>query len=149
MNDLKIKAVNISLILLITGIGIKLFSEKSEKSIIKMIVTIIVIISLFNINIHSLLSQENEYSWFGFEEDLSQEENELKDDISKLVRDEIEEDIKNIVGGFDSSADTEIIIEESIIKINVTSEKLNSSDETEIISELKDDFDCELELHIN
>lgn len=148
MNEIKLWAQDIALLIIVTGILIKTISSKSERKIMRMVTTLIIIVTVFRINVASVISGlEN-----NIEEDINASCEEvsasLLSELSLMGENEIRQYIKKIIEKYDSAALSQINITETGIEIIISSVNISYSDTVRIKNELQPDFDCDINIKV-
>lgn len=146
MNEIKIWATNFSVILIVTGLITKLINGKSEKNLLRFVVVLVIVSTIFSIKNISFddfslsMFEDIETEISNMSETLSEK---IKNDGMKAVCNRIEEIIKE----FDKSAKVNSVITENNVTsvIQTDSENLDIQD---IKLRLKEEFDCEFEIFI-
>lgn len=146
MNEIKIWATNFSVILIVTGLITKLINGKSEKNLLRFVVVLVIVSTIFSIKNISF----DDFSLYMFEDIETEISNmsetlseKIKNDGMKAVCNRIEEIIKE----FDKSAKVNSVITENNVTSVIQTDSENL-DIQEIKLRLKEEFDCEFEIFI-
>ncbi len=125
MSEIKSWAFSLCLILIVTGVFMRLLPERSDKKTVKFVVTLILIVCLFKLDISSVgdmfkadFSVENG-------EAVSEYESELKEKISGSVNSETEEQIVEIYKEYDENAEIELITDGGKPTVIITGTRLS------------------------
>lgn len=144
MNEIKIWAQDISIILIVTGILIKTVSEKSERHIMRVITTLVIVTAILRLNISAVSDSCNRTAKpeinYSYDEMSSRLYNELSNMSEKSLRDYIIEIIKT----YDKNSLSEIIINENNIEIKIKSESMTGEDYESIKNRLKSEINCNI-----
>ena len=144
MSELRTWATNLSLILIVTGIFMKTVSSKNEKMILRLVVTMILIVSVFQLNV----SQVAENFSLDIKSEISGDteilNNNLMNSLSEFGKEQVEEAVRKIVQNYDENASVVTKLSENTVHIIIKSDVITSSDIDIIKSELQNEFDCEI-----
>lgn len=140
MSSIKIWAENMALILIVTGIVMKIISSKSERLIIRLVVTMILIVSVFQVN----LSPDNFYSLKIDVEDFSYKEEEIIGEIENKTVISVENKFRELISEYDNNSSFETDISDNVIIIKLNKSKLSDDELTEIENEMSEYFSCEV-----
>lgn len=140
MYSIKIWAENLALILIVTGIVMKTVSSKSERLIIRLVVIMILIVSVFQVN----LSPDNFYSLKIDVEDFSYKEEEIIGEIENKTVISVENKFRELISEYDNSSSFETDISDNVIIIKLNKSKLSDDELTEIENEMSEYFSCEV-----
>lgn len=140
MSSIKIWAENMAIILIVTGIVMKIISSKSERLIIRLVVTMILIVSVFQVN----LSPDNYYSLKIDVEDFSYKEEEIIGEIENKTVISVENKFRELISEYDNNLSFETDISDNVIIIKLNKSKLSDDELTEIENEMSEYFSCEV-----
>lgn len=144
MNELRTWATNLSLILIVTGVFMKTVSSKNEKMILRLVVTMILIVSVFQLNV----SQVAENFSLDIDSEISGDteilNNSLMNSLSEFGKEQVEEAVRKTVQNYDENASVVTKLSENTVHIIIKSDVITSSDIDIIKSELQNEFDCEI-----
>lgn len=129
-----------ALILIVTGIVMKIISSKSERLIIRLVVTMILIVSVFQVN----LSPDNFYSLKIDVEDFSYKEEEIIGEIENKTVISVENKFRELISEYDNNSSFETDISDNVIIIKLNKSKLSDDELTEIENEMSEYFSCEV-----
>lgn len=143
MDDLRSRLMSIAVTLIVTGIIGKLVPEKSNKSIINFVITMVIIANAFGFDLSSFEDfTEFEISTESYQQEVL--ESEINNRISQMLSNEIEAETEKIVQKYDSDATVNIAFEEQVLQIKITSNSLSDYDKSEIEDEIKAKFEGEI-----
>lgn len=143
MQELRSWMLGVSVTVILTGIIAKLVPGKTNKSIICFITTMVIIVTIFDLNVNELSNileielTTNLYT----ENDLS---NELYNDIAETLSGSIKNSVKEIVIFYASDASVEVEFDNEVTYIKIDAHDLSQTDMTEIEKEVKKIFDGEI-----
>lgn len=144
MNELRLWAADLSLVLIVTGILMKVVPEKNERKILRFVVTLLLIISVFNINI----SDSGMFVQTDIANEISEKTNEMNDDILTVLNEESIKIARNkaceIIRSVIPSADADITFSHEGLHAVISCENFSSYELDTIKTELKKEFDCEI-----
>lgn len=129
-----------ALILIVTGIVMKIISSKSERLIIRLVVTMVIIVSVFQFNLslndfNSLKIDKEEFLY-------SQEK--LIGEIENKTVISVENKFRELISEYDDSSLFETDISDNVIIIKLNKSKLSDDELTEIENEMSEYFSCEV-----
>lgn len=144
MSELRTWATNLSLILIVTGVFMKTVSSKNEKMILRLVVTMILIVSVFQINVSQVaknfsLDIDREIS--GDTEILN---DSLMNSLSEFGKEQVEEAVRKTVQNYDKNASVVTKLSENTVHVIIKSDVITTNDLERIKGELKNEFDCEI-----
>ncbi|MGN0444086.1 MAG: hypothetical protein ACI4F5_05670 [Acutalibacteraceae bacterium] len=144
MSELRTWATNLSLILIVTGIFMKTVSSKNEKMILRFVVTMILIVSVFQLNV----SQVAENFSFDINGEISGDteilNNNLMNSLSAFGKEQIDETVRKTVQNYDGKASVVTELSENAVHVIIKSDIITSNDIGSIKGELQNEFDCEI-----
>ena len=125
MSDIKSWAFSLCLVLIVTGVFMRLLPERSDKKTVKFVVTLILIVCVFKLDISSVGDMfKADFSGTNGEA-VSEYESELKEKISGSVNSEIEEKIAEIYKEYDENANVELITDGGKPTVIITGTRLS------------------------
>lgn len=146
MNEFKIWAQDISFILIFTGLFLKTVSGKSERRMMRIVTTLIIIVAVFRINISVLGKSFKKTD----SNDISSSYNELSsslyNDLSSITEENIRLYITESVKTYDEDASAVISINSDDITIRIISDKITDDDLKSLKLNLEKEFCCELSI---
>lgn len=140
MSSIKIWAENMVLILIVTGIVMKIISSKSERLIIRLVVTMILIVSVFQVN----LSLNDSYSFKIDKEDFLYSQEKLIGEIENKTVISVENKFRELIEEQDVSPSFETQINDDVIIIKLNKSMLSDGELNEIENEMSEYFSCEV-----
>lgn len=144
MSELRTWATNLSLILIVTGIFMKTVSSKNEKMILRFVVTMILIVSVFQLNV----SQVAENFSFDINGEISGDTEILNENLinslSAFGKEQIDETVRKTVQNYDDKASVVTELSENAVHVIIKSYIITSNDTESIKGELQNEFDCEI-----
>lgn len=144
MSELRTWATNLSLILIVTGIFMKTVSSKNEKMILRFVVTMILIVSVFQLNVSQVAENFN----FDINGEISGDteilNNNLMNSLSAFGKEQIDETVRKTVQNYDGEASVVTELSENFVHVIIKSDIITSNEIDSIKGELQNEFDCEI-----
>lgn len=124
MDELKSHLLSIAIMLVITGIISKLIPEKSNKTAIRFVVNLILIISIFGVDLSSIYEVfEKDYSLNFSQQTVT--ENEINDRIVRMLNEEIKTEIDSEIQKINSRAYVDVTMDENALIIEAFCEEMS------------------------
>lgn len=144
MNEIRLWATNISLILILTGILMKTVSFESERALLKFVATMLLIVTFFQINTVAI---KNELD-FEIKDELSniivQKSSEFSKKLEEMSINKIYTTAEEMFRQYDEKVILDVTSENDEIHIKFKSNIITDSEAEEVEKELKEYFECEL-----
>lgn len=146
MNEIRLWATNISLILILTGILMKTVSFESERALLKFVATMLLIVTFFQINTVAI---KNELD-FEIKDELSniniinQKSSEFSKKLEEMSINKIYTTAEEMFRQYDEKVILDVTSENDEIHIKFKSNIITDSEAEEVEKELNEYFECEL-----
>lgn len=146
MNEIRLWATNISLVLILTGILMKTVSFESERTLLKFVATMLLIVSIFQLN---TVAVKNEFD-FEIKDEINditnQKSSEFSKKLEKISINRIYKTADEIFRQYDENIVLDIKAENNEILIKFKSEIITNPEVTEIENKLEEYFECEFKM---
>lgn len=144
MSSIKFWATDVSVILIMTGIFLKMCTGKSEKNTIRFIVTLILIVTFFRFSVRDIRAEINYDLGDEINNEVSLAEEKLGGIISSAENEEMKKYISDCITEYDKNAEVGVFISESAISVSVQSENITEEEYSAISERLENEFECEI-----
>lgn len=145
MSEIRIWAANISVILIVTGIMMKTVTFESEKAILKFVATMLLVVTVFQLDTNALKSEFD----FDIKDEISESTDEKTRQLSQMLSDMSENEavsqIKDKFKAFDEDVKLIISSENGGFYIKFKSRIISDDDAEKIEKELEEYFECAFE----
>ena len=144
MSEIRSWALTLSVILIVTGIVMKIIPESSAKRSVKFVGTLIIITCFFRLNISSAVNELGNFS-FNFNDEAVSELNEsLQGIILTDLHSQIQFEIDKILISYDKDSFSQVDFNDSTVKIKIHYKNLHFADRIEIEKEIEKFFGNEV-----
>lgn len=128
MSEIKSRAFSLCVILIVTGVFMRLLPERSNKKTVKFVVTLILIVTVLNFDISSV-GNALSFDFSGDNSDaVGEYESGLKDKIAGSVYAELEEKVAEIYKEYDENAVVQILSGGDRLKVIIIGTHLSDSE---------------------
>lgn len=145
MSEIRLWATDLAVLLVASGIMLKILPSGSERNILRFVAVLALIVAVFQLDagkaVKSIKIEE-----YGASQKTDSLSEEMYSRLSSAAEDEINKYIAAQVNRFDENAQTECKIGDEDIEVHIVSEKISSEGIEEIKNILSADFECEIKI---
>ena len=144
MNSIRSWALTLSVILIVTGIVMKIVPESSTKRTVKFVASLIVITCFFRLDISAAVNELSSFD-FNFDQGTVNDLNEnLQGKILTDFNSQIQKKIDEILIKYDKNAFSQLEINASTVRVKIHCSSLSISDKFKIENEIERFFEDEI-----
>lgn len=145
MTDIKHWAFSLCIVLIVTGIFMRLLPERSNKKTVRFVVTLIILVCIFKLDVSRLGDRLSADIPDDNAEAVSEYENDLKNRISDSVGSALEEKIFGIVRQYDQNSSVKLDFTSDKIIVNISGTRFDSYTRIRLEAQIKAAYDGKLE----
>ncbi|MDD6021210.1 MAG: hypothetical protein ACI4GA_01990 [Acutalibacteraceae bacterium] len=145
MTDIKHWAFSLCIVLIVTGIFMRLLPERSNKKTVRFVVTLIILVCIFKLDVSRLGDRLSADIPDDNAEAVSEYENDLKNRISDSVGSALEEKISGIVRQYDQNSSVKLDFTSDKIIVNISGTRFDSYTRIRLEAQIKAAYDGKLE----
>lgn len=144
MNSIRSWALTLSVILIVTGIVMKIVPENSTKRTVKFVASLIIITCFFRLDISAAVKELSHFDLSFSGEAVNELNENLQEKILSDVNSQIQDEIDKILIQYDKDAFSLLEFNDSKVKVKIFCNTLNISDRINFENELEKFFEDEI-----